>query len=383
MTDLTVVVPVFNESENVAALVAEIDRVMGESRILARVLFVDDSFDTKTVEAVHRANEDAHNLESVDIDRRVGDDRTGGLSGAVVHGFLAARQHSRYAIVMDGDLQHPPAVLPELFDALQAGADVSVASRYCGEGGDASGLDGGLRKFVSSASTLLARSLFPRRVGAQCTDPMTGFFGVDLEKIAVEDLHPRGFKILLEVLARQKLVVTEVPFSFGERNAGESKASMSQGIKFLQQLADLRFPATVRFMMVGLSGVLVNLGVMAALMGFGAHYLAASIWGTVTAVIWNFLLTETLVFHDRRAGVIWKRFIPFAGINATELAVRSPLLALLVSGLGMAPLLANALLIGGMFVARYFLLSKMVYRQAVTVPAVSPIGQNALIEEIA
>jgi dolichol-phosphate mannosyltransferase len=162
---------------------------------------------------------------------------TGALSGAVLTG-MALAVHS-WVVVMDGDLQHPPEDLPRLIAAGEAsGADIVVASRYR-DGGTAGGLDGTFRQLVSTASTLAARTLFPRRLRA-CTDPMTGFFAVRRDRLELGAMRPQGFKILLEVLLRHRLTVTEVPFAFGVRSAGVSKASVGNGVAYLRQLVALR-----------------------------------------------------------------------------------------------------------------------------------------------
>ena len=73
-----------------------------------------------------------------------------------------------------------------------------------------------------------------------CTDPMTGFFAVRRGAVDTATLRPQGFKILLEILARHRLAVTEVPFTFGARATGASKATAAQGWQFLRQLLELR-----------------------------------------------------------------------------------------------------------------------------------------------
>ncbi|MFN8200315.1 MAG: glycosyltransferase [Nakamurella multipartita] len=104
----------------------------------------------------------------------------GGLGGAVVEGMRTAT--GTWCVVMDGDLQHPPELIPVLVARGESsGADVVVASRYCGEG-SADGLAGGVRRLVSSGSTLLTKSMFPRRL-RDCTDPMTGFFAIWREPV--------------------------------------------------------------------------------------------------------------------------------------------------------------------------------------------------------
>jgi cellulose synthase/poly-beta-1,6-N-acetylglucosamine synthase-like glycosyltransferase len=207
------------------------------------VLFVDDSEDDATVEAIRAA---ATRLRKGDIElavfHRTGAQRWGGLSGAVIDGFRLAR--SERIVVMDGDLQHPPEMVPDLLDRLGDGftvdsVDLVMASRYT-DGGDPGGLAGPVRRFVSTMSTWLAKAAFPVRLRG-VTDPMTGFFAVNRESVDVEKLHSRGFKILLEILARSHdLRLAELPLLFDRRHTGDSKGNSRQGIEYLRQLPRLR-----------------------------------------------------------------------------------------------------------------------------------------------
>lgn len=244
MVSLTVVVPTFNEGGNVPELV---DRLaVALRRYDAELLFVDDSTDD-TPDII----EDIAISASVPVrvHHRDQNDRIGGLSGAVVAGIREAKHD--IVVVIDGDLQHPPEMVPILVDSLTSKwsleenssaterVDMVVASRYLSSG-SAGGLSSLWRHLVSSASTLLARGLFPKRVGRQCTDPMTGFFCVDRTSINLDRLQPTGFKILFEIMASHDLTVIEEPFVFGTRHRGDSKASWRNGLSFLGQLARLR-----------------------------------------------------------------------------------------------------------------------------------------------
>ena len=142
---MTVLVPTFNESGNVAELVQRVSAVAGESDV-HEILFVDDSTDdTPWVIAVLTLTADL----PVRLIHRRTTERTGGLSGAVVTGLRAAT--GDWVLVMDGDLQHPPEDLPRISDA-RADVDMVVASRYR-SGGHAGGLATPGRRFVSSAAT--------------------------------------------------------------------------------------------------------------------------------------------------------------------------------------------------------------------------------------
>ena len=209
-TPVTVIVPTFNERDNVAELVAR--TAVALAAYDAEILFVDDSSDDTAAE-VERIAADAP--LPVRVIHRA--DNTGGLGGAVVVGLEAAA--SDLCIVMDGDLQHPPELLPALLARHEEGeADVVAASRYIG-GGDTSGLGTAMRFGVSRTATWLTRAMFPIRL-ARSSDPMTGFFLVDRTRLDLAALKPQGFKILLEILARTDLRIAEIPMEFAERRHG-------------------------------------------------------------------------------------------------------------------------------------------------------------------
>jgi len=349
----TIVVPTFNEGGNVEELVTRLAEVVpGDTE----VLFVDDSTDS-TPEVIGKLAERA----SLPVRMLHRETPEGGLAGAVTLGIANAR--GEQVLVMDGDLQHPPELVPTMLDGL-AEAEMVVASRYIG-GGDAGGLSSLWRRWVSSSSTLLAQACFPRRVGRVCTDPMTGFFAFRRDAIDLTRLRPRGFKILLEILARHDLEVREVPFTFGERFAGESKADWRNGVSFIYQLASLRMGRMSRFAVVGALGTVVNLGVMALLLTAGVHYLVAAVVAAEISILHNFLMQERFVYRDlrgdSRAGW-WSRSALFFGFNNVEALARIPVLGALVSLLGMHPIPAQALTLAVAFLVRFVFVSRVVYR---------------------
>ncbi len=351
---VTVIVPTFNEAPNVEALVERLGSSL--EGLAAEILFVDDS--TDTTPDVIRATAAASSVPIVLLHRDVPE---GGLGGAVVAGLRAATND--WCVVMDGDLQHPPELIPALLESATAqDADVVVASRYV-KGGSSSGLNGGIRHFVSSAATILTRAMFPRRL-RDCTDPMTGFFAINTTSIELADLRPRGFKILLEVLARNPLRVTEEPFVFGERHAGESKAGLREGLRFLLQLASLRFGRLSSFAVIGALGAVANLAIMAGLQATGVWYLAAAAIAAVITIIANFLLQEHFVFGDLRdpSRGAWRRFGQSMTFNLTETAIRTTLLWIIVEHTIVPSLVAQAVLIAVGFVLRFIFHSRIVYR---------------------
>ncbi|MDQ1083274.1 MULTISPECIES: glycosyltransferase family 2 protein [Microbacterium] len=351
--DLSVIVPTFNEGPNVAELVRRTTDAMA-GRVV-EVIFVDDSTDDTpdVIRAVART-------ASIPVRLIHRDDPVGGLGGAVVEGIRAAA--SDRCVVMDGDLQHPPEVIADLYARAEQGdVDVVVASRYVA-GGTSDGLANAVRTAVSRASTLLTKAMFPRKLH-NCSDPMTGFFLVDRRALDIDTLQPRGFKILLEILARTQLRVAEVPFSFAARFAGESKASFSQGMRFLLQLTMLRFGRMSAFAVVGGLGALANLAIMWALQMVGVQYIVAAVIASVVTIVANFLALEYLVFADMRAesGLMRHRFIKSFTFNGIEAIVRIPVIWVLVSQAHIQSVLAAALTLIAAFVVRFVFHALVVY----------------------
>jgi dolichol-phosphate mannosyltransferase len=230
---LTVLVPTRNESGNIAPLLDRLGAI--SHKMPLAVLFVDDSTDD-TPQVIRRLAR--RSTFAVDVLHRPEGERTRGLGGAVRAGLKATR--SELVCVMDADLQHPPELLPALIaEGQRSQADVVVASRHSA-GGDLATFSAG-RRALSRASALVARALFPFRLRG-LSDPMSGFFLVRRVAIDVTALRPNGFKILLEILlsGSRRLSISEVGFRFGERHAGDSKATLREGGRYLRRLITLR-----------------------------------------------------------------------------------------------------------------------------------------------
>jgi dolichol-phosphate mannosyltransferase len=371
---VTIIVPTFNEAPNILELVRRIEQHVGDSN--ASILFVDDSVDDTPDLIEQAAKSSAIPIELIHRKKAIG-----GLSGAVVEGLNHAT--TEWCVVMDGDLQHPPEMIPVLLETGEStGADVVVASRHV-EGGSNGGLNGLGRKIVSTSSTIATKAMFPISL-RNCTDPMTGFFALRRSSVDVSTLKPRGFKILLEILTRGKLKVAEEPFIFGERFAGESKANFTQGIRFLVQLASLRFGRLSAFAVIGAIGAVANLAIMAALVSSGINYIVAAIVAAAVTIIANFFLQEHFVFRDltREGKPFAMRFAQSVGFNGAEAAVRLPILFVIVDLWLVPSVLAQAVTLLAAFVFRFIYHSRIVYRPRRTAPS-SPLISGAKPVDVA
>jgi dolichol-phosphate mannosyltransferase len=231
---LAVLVPTRNEAANIEELLRRISAAV--AGVSTEVLFVDDS-DDDTPAVVRGVARRGGGGCQVSLIHRRGGQRWGGLGGAVIDGLRVVG--APWVCVLDADLQHPPEVIPRLLAAAERErADLAVASRYCATG-RADGL-GPVRALLSTACGSAAKLLFPARLHG-VTDPMSGFFLVRRSAVDLDELRPRGFKILLELLVRSGgLRTTEVGFAFADRHAGDSKGSFREGVTYVGSLGDLR-----------------------------------------------------------------------------------------------------------------------------------------------
>ncbi|PRB02683.1 glycosyltransferase family 2 protein [Microbacterium sp. MYb64] len=349
----TVIIPTFNERDNIAALISRVSAALSDRD--GEILFVDDSSDD-TPEVIRALAASA----PMPVRLLHRDKPEGGLGGAVVEGIRSASYD--VCIVMDGDLQHPPELLPDLIDRYEDGdADVVVASRYIG-GGDNGGLAGAMRVGVSRGATLLTKAMFPIRLSG-ASDPMTGYFLVDRTRVDPDALRPNGFKILLEILVRSDVRIAEVPMEFGERLHGQSKASFVQGMQFLKHLARLRFGKMSLFAIIGAVGALANLVIMWALTHLGMEYVWAAVIAAEVTIVGNFILQERYVFNDMRGDAqgIAVRFAQSFTFNNVEAAVRIPILALMVESWHISSILAAAISLVAAFFVRFLFHSLVVY----------------------
>jgi dolichol-phosphate mannosyltransferase len=207
--------------------------------------------------------------------------------------------------VIDADLQHDETLLPRMLSVLRAGdADLVVGSRYL----EAGGLEHGLSPLRKAGSRLATR-LGQRALKADVTDPVSGFFMIRREAVeqVAARLEPAGFKVLFDIIASQPapLRIRELPYAFQAREAGESKMGGRVALEYLGLVAsklsgDLISPRMVFFGLVGLSGVFVQMSVLAATHTLMSRFSYAQAVAAVTAMTSNYLLNNALTYRDRR-----------------------------------------------------------------------------------
>lgn len=304
----SLVIPTYNEAANIKKIIKVLSDLLNES-IAGKyeLIVVDDDSPDGTWDIAQSLMREYPQLR---VMRR---QQERGLSSAVIRGWQVAE--GQVLGVIDGDLQHPPHILLELLNAIERGADLAVASRHINGGGVSSWSF--IRRFLSRGAQVLGLIILPGVLG-RVSDPMSGYFVVRRAAIAGHTLNPVGYKILLEVIGRGDVdSIAEVGYVFNERKEGESKVTWKQYVEYIHHLIRLRlstgglgqftqrigFPIGrfVRFGLVGLSGVFVDMTVLYLLSDpttLGLSLTRSKIIAGEIAIINNFLWNDRWTFGD-------------------------------------------------------------------------------------
>ncbi|HUA18905.1 MAG TPA: glycosyltransferase [Bryobacteraceae bacterium] len=300
--DLAVVIPTYNERENIPQL---LDRLsMALEGLVYEVLIVDDDSPDGTWEA---ARQIALREQRIRFIRRIG---RRGLASACLEGMVSTA--APYIVVMDGDLQHDESILPRMLaQARDQHLDVVVASRHAE--GASMGDFAPRRVWLSNLGLRLSHLVLHTPV----SDPMSGFFLV--ERSFLEEVIYRtsgvGFKVLVDLLAsaRRPVRLAEVPYAFRVREHGDSKLDAAVSLEYLYllldkligQLVPLRF---AMYTLVGALGVVLHLFTLGALyLNHWSSFPVAQVAATLLVMTFNFLVNNLVTYRD--ASLRGKRLI--------------------------------------------------------------------------
>ena len=360
---LSLVVPTYEEADNIEALLRSLHDVLTGCRVGFEILVVDDDSPDRTWEVARNL---ASELPGIRVIRRTG---ASGLATAVTCGWAHAR--GEILGVIDGDGQHPPAVVADLLAAMADRTDVAVASRHVPGGGVSNW--SAFRRLLSRCAQALGLLLLPGTVG-RVTDPMSGYFLVRRDVIADTDLDPVGYKILLEVLARGDVRrVAERPYVFLERERGESKVSARHYVDYLRHLMRLRLHplrsrALVRYLMVTALALLAD--ALTFLWIFDSHgwnlTRSAAIAGEV-GILLTVLLHDLWTFAGRAARNSLDRFRRLAGVQlalGVLLFLRLLVINALVNWFGLGPMAAFLVALAAVTPVSHLLGSRLTWRGA-------------------
>ncbi len=310
--ELSIVVPTFNERDNVFPLIDRLTGSLGDIRW--EIVFVDDSSPDGTADRIRSLARHDRRVRLISRHNRRG------LASAVIEGALAAS--SNIVAVMDGDLQHDEAVLPDMFRRVASDeAEVVSASRFLSENG-ADGLASEQRKQISHWGIRLANWL----CGLKMSDPLTGFFVFKRELLirTLPDLSELGFKILLDLVASAdpKPRIAEVPFNFRARQHGDSKLDnrvmYEFALFFIEKRLTKFLPVPARFIsfaLINSFGILVHLAVLIPLVSlFHFGFEVSQFSATLVAMGFNYTANNSITYHDRKlkGSAFYKGFLIFA-----------------------------------------------------------------------
>lgn len=337
--DVSIVIPTYNEKENVQRLLEKIYNEFREHKINGEVIVVDDGSPDGTGSLVENLKKKYKTLQIIHRKGKMG------LSSAVLEGFAISK--SNIIGGMDADLSHPTEKINEMYLTIKNNeVDLVIGSRYIKEGR----IEGwGLyRKILSKLATLLAR------VFTSVKDPMTGYFFIKKECLNGINLNPRGFKILLEILIKAKYKnVKEIPITFINRTEGKSKAGMGEIIYYLENLIGyLPYKKKVikeffKFAFVGLVGTFINIVILYSLTEFlGIYYMFSEVFAFIIAATSNFFLNKIWTFKERVKESILNKYLLFLSVSITALIVNLFFLYILTEFLGIYYIISQFVSIG-------------------------------------
>jgi dolichol-phosphate mannosyltransferase len=292
--ELAVIIPTFNEAANVAPLLERL--ALALAGIHWEAIFVDDDSPDGTADRVRSIG---INDTSIRVVQRIG---RRGLSSAVIEGMLATS--APVLAVIDGDMQHDEAILSRMIDAIRSGtADIAVGTRYKDDGSTGDWDIG--RRRISQIATGIGK----RTLRASLTDPMSGFFALSRETLmaAIPKMSGIGFKVLTDIIASLPVAprIVEIPYTFRNRIAGESKLGALVTAQYLALVADKTIGRIIplrllAFLCVGALGVVVQLSALGTMLWAGLTFFTAEIIAVLAAMTSNFFVNNVFTYRDRR-----------------------------------------------------------------------------------
>jgi dolichol-phosphate mannosyltransferase len=376
LPSLSIIIPTYNESENILKLIGAIKSNL-PSNIITEIIVVDDNSPDGTGKIVenyiHNNIGTDSSLQQQQFHSKVDNqkclvriihrkDKTG-LIPAILEGIESSIGES--ILIMDADFSHPPETIPLLVEELRRDPNcIVIGSRYISRGS----IIGWpyKRRVISKGAAKIARhGLKVRNV----SDPMSGFFAFPRHVIKNIKFDTKGFKILLEILVKSRDIrVKEVPYTFRDRKSGQSKMNFNVILDYagavwqlyrygqkskrrIQKMDEKRksvlfISKASRFYTVGASGLLINYLVSFLLADNVANsvkslsntwYLQATLFGIIISTTSNFFLNKIWTFEDRdlSVGKTLRQYCSFAGISAVGATIQLLLLYLLVVDYGL------------------------------------------------
>jgi dolichol-phosphate mannosyltransferase len=377
-TELSIVLPTYNESQNIVRMLNSIAETLPEDTA-AEIIVVDDNSPDGTADIAsrHAKNFFSNKKLNVEVIRR---QSKLGLSSAILAGVQSA--NGDIILAMDGDFSHPPQIIPHIIEALlKSNYDIVIASRYV-KGGSVIGWSF-KRRLMSRGATKIAQY----GLGIEVKDPVSGFFAFRRHIIEGLKFDALGYKMLLELLVKAKGArVKEVPYTFTNRRAGTSKMGASVMLDYIRAVWHLyRYGKSMkqkehrtsvhflskagRFYSVGASGLIVNYFASLCLNTLFPNiwYLYSTVIGILASMTSNFFLNKLWTFEDRNfsvkdTGIQYGKFIGFSSLGAI---IQLALLYLLLENYDIEYASALILAVSAASVGNFLLNKKWTFKEKI------------------
>ena len=389
-TFLSIVVPTYNESENIISLVREIANRIPQD-ISSEILIVDDNSPDGTGSLIDKFVEEnnfdaIHNESQIVKIKAIHRPTRDGLMCAVLDGIKSS--NGKNILVMDADFSHPPQLIPRIITELKHESNcVVIGSRYA-KGGSTVGVPL-KRLLISFGATGIARyGLNVKEV----RDPMSGFFALPRQVLKDIEFNTQGFKILLEILVKKQSHVTvkEIPYTFTVRKYGYSKLDRKVLVDYTKAVWSLYkygrrsqkrlessehrrsvlfLSKAARFFTVGASGLVINF-LVSFLLSNGTlanfWYVQATAIGIAVSITTNFLLNKVWTFEDKKFSVLYtfKQYGLFLLFSSLGISIQLTLVYVMVES-GMFYNLSLICAVAAASISNFILNKKWTFKEKV------------------
>lgn len=358
------VLPTYNEEENIENIIQQIlKEEKNQSKHTFSILVVDDNSTDETQAIVQRYISLNSKIHLVTGQKK-------GLGDAYKRGFKFALNDLKADVIfqMDSDGQHDASLIPDFVSYIEEGKDVVIGSRF---------IDGGTTPDFSFSRLLMSKvgNLLVRYVGGitQVKDCTSGYRAIRasyLKELDFSYLSTRGYSFqssLICDLAWRGADISEIPIEFSSRQGGDSKLALRDQIEFLLNIPRLGFRNLEDFMkysLVGVSGVFVNLGLYLFLTRYyEISELVAPLIAIESALISNFILNNFWTFGKRiTQSRIRVKFVKFHLVSGFSALINYSAFLTLFLVFGLYDILANLIGIGLAAIVNYLINSNWTWK---------------------
>ena len=358
------VLPTYNEEENIENIIQQIlKEEKNQSKHTFSILVVDDNSTDETQTIVQRYISLNSKVHLVTGQKK-------GLGDAYKRGFKFALNDLKADVIfqMDSDGQHDASLIPDFVSYIEEGKDVVIGSRF---------IDGGTTPDFSFSRLLMSKvgNLLVRYVGGitQVKDCTSGYRAIRasyLKELDFSYLSTRGYSFqssLICDLAWRGADISEIPIEFSSRQGGDSKLAFRDQIEFLLNIPRLGFRNLEDFMkysLVGVSGVFVNLGLYLFLTRYyEISELVAPLIAIESALISNFILNNFWTFGKRiTQSRIRVKFVKFHLVSGFSALINYSAFLTLFLVFGLYDISANLIGIGLAAIVNYLINSNWTWK---------------------